>query len=150
MAPDIFDDLRDAEGKPLERNIRIAAALLGPGYHGERAEFDGEKRRDSAKRLREAWEEAHLGAMPGFISDETPQWKDRRAKLFEIGEYEDKGLSVAQPDLHSLAANFDMPVPILVEHVEHPLRLGYLTHVEAAGPELFGILALTPEADELV
>jgi hypothetical protein len=73
-------------------------------------------------------------------------WIDRRAKLFEAGEYPDKGLTVTEEQLSLLASSFSAPVPVLVEHGESPLELGHLCQVEALGPELFGTIRLTPEA----
>lgn len=77
-------------------------------------------------------------------------WIERRAKLFEAGEYPDKGVTITVENLQSLAGRFGEPVPVLIEHAESPLELGYLTSVEALGGELFGIVALTPEANSLV
>lgn len=77
-------------------------------------------------------------------------WIDRRAKLFEAGDYPDKGLTIAPEDLVRLQNSFDLPVPVLIEHAESPLELGYLTDVRAEGDELFGTLALTAEAHALV
>ncbi|MCX7800057.1 MAG: hypothetical protein N2109_06895 [Fimbriimonadales bacterium] len=76
-------------------------------------------------------------------------WVERRAKLFEAGEYPDKGLSVTAQDLASLAERFEGPVPVLIEHAESPLHLGELASVEAVGGELFGTVRLTEEADRL-
>jgi hypothetical protein len=83
-------------------------------------------------------------------SPEPPRWVERRAKLFEAGEYPDKGLTVTEEDLSRLAGSFDGPVPVLIEHAESPLHLGELSSVEAVGPELFGTVRLTEEADRLV
>lgn len=77
-------------------------------------------------------------------------WVLRRAKLFEVGEYTDKGLSVGPERLSALAASFDQMVPVLIEHSESPLELGFLTAVQAQGGELFGDVALTEEAHALI
>ncbi len=134
--------------KTEEHELRRAAAALGPGYKGVRAEADSELRTQEAERIRSA----DLPNPPAYLSQihQVQDWRDRKAKLFEIGEYEDKNLSITEADLQRLAENFDLPVPILIEHVESPLRMGYLTEVKAVGGELFGTLALTPEADELI
>lgn len=130
------------------------AAALGPGYRGARLAISDAERIERAKELIQAWDDETLGEPPEYVvrlsQGEVQQWVERRAKLFEIGEYEDKGLLVREEDLQRLASNFDFPVSVLIEHVENPLRLGYLTSVEALGPELFGTLALTPEADSLL
>lgn len=139
------------EDEGIGANIRVAAAMIGPGYRGERAQVDDERRRDLAEKIAAAWQD---GQPPKYVDDilkgSAPSWIDRRAKLFEIGEYEDKELSVSCEDLQRLAQGFDLPVPVLIEHVENPLHLGYLTQVEAVGAELFGNLALTPEAERLI
>lgn len=77
-------------------------------------------------------------------------WVERRAKLFETGDYPDKGVSIAAADLKALCAAFGEPVPVLIEHADSPFELGYLTAVEAMGAELFGTIALTSEANALV
>jgi hypothetical protein len=87
--------------------------------------------------------------IPAFF-DQPTDWIDRRAKLFEAGDYPDKGVQVSDQDLADLAKQFDLPVPVWIEHAESPLELGYLTQVEAVGGELFGNIALTKEADALV
>ncbi|MFN8139932.1 MAG: hypothetical protein U0R49_09065 [Fimbriimonadales bacterium] len=135
-----------------ENEIRKAAAKLGPGYKGERESPTPEERKQQAEMIAGLWSEQKLGEQPPYLSalSEITDWRDRPAKLFEIGEYKDKNLSVSEADLQKLAANFDLPVPILIEHTENPLHLGYLTDVQAAGSELFGLLTLTPEADELL
>jgi hypothetical protein len=77
-------------------------------------------------------------------------WIERRAKLFEAGDYPDKGVSIAVEDLERLASGFGEPVPVLIEHAESPLQLGFLTAVETVGSELFGTIALSEEANALV
>ncbi|MBX7133494.1 MAG: phage protease [Fimbriimonadaceae bacterium] len=52
--------------------------------------------------------------------------------------------------LRALDTNFDLPVPVLIEHARSPLELGYLTSIEVVGEELFGNVALTAEADALL
>lgn len=86
-----------------------------------------------------------------FVSEnELDVGIERRAKLFEVGEYADKGVSVTRRDLMRLAANFDAPVPVLIEHGESPLRMGELVEVEPIGGELFGTLRLSSEANALI
>jgi hypothetical protein len=78
-----------------------------------------------------------------------PTWVERRAKLFEAGEYPDKGVTVTEAHLALLAGSFSDPVPVLIEHAHSPLEMGYLTAVFQEGSELFGTVALTPEANAL-
>ena len=77
-------------------------------------------------------------------------WVERRAKLFEAGEYPDKGIAVSDEDLAALVAGFSDPVPVLIEHADSPLELGFLTAVERMGRELHGTVSLSREADALV
>ncbi len=77
-------------------------------------------------------------------------WIERRAKLFHAGDFPDKGLTITHETLVALVSSFSEPVPVLIEHAESPLELGYLTSVEASGDELFGTISLTPEANALV
>ena len=77
-------------------------------------------------------------------------WVERRAKLFEAGDYPDKGIAVSDDDLAALVEGFSAPVPVLIEHADSPLQLGFLTAVERAGRELHGTVSLSAEADALV
>lgn len=127
--------------------------MLGPGYRGKRAQLSKEEAKERASELLANWSDDY-GPAPAYLADiaegKHTDWRERKAKLFEIGEYEDKSLSVRREHLQSLAMSFALPVPVLIEHTETPLRLGYMTQVECAGDELFGILALTPEAETLI
>ncbi len=87
--------------------------------------------------------------MPRYLIAPT-RWVDRRSKLFEAAEYPDKGVTVSPDDLERIAANFDLPVPVMIEHAQSPFEIGYLTQVEALGNELFGTIALSAEADALI
>jgi len=84
------------------------------------------------------------------LLDPAHVWIDRRAKLFEAGDYPDKGLTVSEDDLLRLQGSFGAPVPVLIEHADSPLQLGFLTAVEAHGHELFGTVALTKQANDLI
>lgn len=77
-------------------------------------------------------------------------WIERRAKLFEAGDYPDKGVSITPESLERIAREFSGPVPVLVEHSPSPLRIGELVRVEARGGELFGTLRLSREANALI
>lgn len=77
-------------------------------------------------------------------------WVIRDAKLFEAGDYPDKGVTVTPEQLHRLADAFTEPVPLLIEHSASPLEIGFLSSVRCEGAELFGTLSLSPEADALV
>jgi hypothetical protein len=120
------------------------AAEAGPGYRGSRRALDGAELED----LVAGFHAARL-TPPDYLST-AYRWVDRRAKLFEAGEYADKGLTVTEDHLRGLEQNFDLPVPVLIEHSDSPLQLGYLTDVRARGGELFGTVALTQEAHDLI
>ncbi|MBL8039998.1 MAG: hypothetical protein JNM04_01500 [Chthonomonas sp.] len=77
-------------------------------------------------------------------------WVKRRAKLFEVGDYPDKGVSITTAHLEMLAENFGEPVPVLIEHAKSPLELGLLTSVVVEGDELFGEVELSKEANALI
>ncbi|MBV6458965.1 MAG: hypothetical protein HONBIEJF_02104 [Fimbriimonadaceae bacterium] len=123
---------------------RRKAAELGPGYRGHRAFRTSDHIRAAADAFRS------LGEPPPSYLFVESGWTDRPAKLFEAGDYPDKGVSVTQDDLAAIASSFDLPVPVWIEHAETPLDLGYLTAVEAQGGELFGTITLTQEADALI
>lgn len=120
------------------------AAEAGPGYRGRRTPLPSEAAHALASEFEMIGE-----AVPAYLTSPTT-WIDRRAKLFEAGEFPDKGITIRREDLRRLSDEFDLPAPILIEHAESPLAIGFLTHVEAAGDELFGTLALTEEANALV
>lgn len=138
---------KDALPPVAEGAVRTAllrrAAEAGPGYRGVRSPLNSESARALAAEI------AILGeAVPAYLESPT-KWVDRRAKLFEAGDFPDKGVSILPDDLRRLSEGFDLPVPILIEHAESPLELGFLTQVEAVGNELFGNLALSEEANAL-
>lgn len=125
-------------------NLLRQAAEVGPGYHGQRR-CASQSERDA---MLQAFTANEADAPPYLAVD--PRWIERRAKIFEAGDYPDKGLKVTVADLERLAANFDLPVPIWIEHADSPLELGYLTEVAVEGSELFGLVSLTEEADALI
>jgi len=128
---------------PTLIELQRRAAQVGPGLHGRRRTADEAERAE----LKHAFRQAGIPA-PDFLDRDT-EWIERRAKLFEAGSYPDKGVTITQDTLRSLEANFDLPVPVLIEHAESPLQLGFLIQVEVDGAELFGTIALTPEANAL-
>ncbi len=77
-------------------------------------------------------------------------WVVREAKLLEAGVYPERGLALTIEDMERLAAHFDAPVPLFVEHRPSPVQLGWLVAVWRQGRELFGRLMLLPEADALL
>ncbi len=76
---------------------------------------------------------------------------ERLAKLFEAGSYPDKGITITEEDLDTLAAGFT-EAPVRVEHAESPFdgAIGALKRIWRKGRELFGTIAFTPEAWALI
>lgn len=130
----------NGSGKDLLRQV----ASAGPGYLGERIALSEEERATLMSRLQESKLD-----VPGYL-EQNPEWVDREAKLFEAGSYPDKGIELSTDDLQNIAASFDLPVPILIEHARSPLELGYLTRVWCEEKNLMGTVVLTTEADALV
>lgn len=120
------------------------AASFGPGHRGNRQNASPKER----AMLRDDLEA--LGLDPPQYLTEEQVWVDRSAKLFEAGSYPDKGIEVSTQDLERLTKNFDLPVPVLIEHGKSPLDIGYLTSVQVSGNDLIGTIALTKEANDLI
>lgn len=95
--------------------------------------------------------EESIHRLPASDTDfDDPSWVHRKAKLFEAGEFPDKGITITREQLTELAANFKTPAPVLIEHASNPLELGFLVEVHVEGKELFGKLALSQEANALI
>jgi hypothetical protein len=69
---------------------------------------------------------------------------ERTARIFQAGSYPERGLEIGPGDLDAIAGAFSSPAPVLVEHLEGPLRLGWLTRVWREGASLFGRLVSRP------
>ncbi len=138
----------------IETKRRLGAATKpGQDIPGAKEETPASERRTRAKSVIDKSDMTPgdpRAILDQAASGENTEWVERRAKLFECGEYSDRGLNVSPDHLQKMAMNFDAPVPVLIEHTESPFRLGYLTDVEALGPELFGTLSLTKEANDLI
>ncbi len=127
---------------PLE--VQRWVATSGPGYRGQRRAPTAEQR----VRILEVYAAASLQPPMFFLEEVT--WVERKAKLFEAGEYPDKGATVTEGDLDAMVAHFDLPVGVLIEHSASPLELGFVTQIWREGTALFGTVALTFEADALI
>ena len=80
-------------------------------------------------------------AGPLTFSDEEMS-SERTARLLEVGEYPDKGLTLTEGDLDGLIARFSAGLPVKVEHTDSPLDpLGTVQRVWREGGALFGMLA---------
>jgi len=78
---------------------------------------------------------------PLTFSDEEMS-SERTARLLEVGEYPDKGLTLTEGDLDGLIARFSAGLPVKVEHTDSPLDpLGTVQRVWREGGALFGMLA---------
>lgn len=75
---------------------------------------------------------------------------ERDAKLFEAGEYPDRGLTVTEAHLDQMVQAFTEPAPVLLEHLAGGWVVGSLTRVWRRGAELFGRVQLLPEAAALI
>jgi hypothetical protein len=124
--------------------LLIQAAEAGPGWKGERTMIADDIRDSLILKIQSAGGEA-----PPYLV-ESREWIDRSAKLFESGDYPDKGASISEEDLLQLEQSFSQPVPVLIEHSKSPLELGFLTDIRAEGSNLMGTIALTTEANELI
>ncbi len=66
---------------------------------------------------------------------------EKSARIFEAGEYPDKGITVTEADLDAIVAGF-AGCPVKVEHADSPLDpLGAVKRIWRAGRELFATLA---------
>ena len=72
----------------------------------------------------------------------------RVAKLFEAGDYPDKGISVGPDELNRMVKSFRGPVPVQMEHTPGPVCFGWLVEVWRRGRSLLGRLAFSPSAME--
>lgn len=78
-----------------------------------------------------------------FVFDYPPDEMsvERVARIFEAGDYPDKGISISEEDLDVVIENF-VEVPVKLEHVDSPLDpLGAVKSVWRKGKELFARLA---------
>jgi hypothetical protein len=74
-----------------------------------------------------------------YSPDEMTIEKD--AKIFEVGDYPDKEITVSEADLDAIVENFG-EVPVKVEHTDSPLDpLGTVKRIWRQGKELFARLA---------
>jgi hypothetical protein len=81
----------------------------------------------------------------------TTQTIEREAKLFEAGDYPDRGIEITEEDLDRIVANAS-EAPVRIEHTATPFdgALGVLKSVYRKGRELFGRLCFTKAAWELI
>lgn len=139
-----LDDLYKKGGAEDAQVWLRRAAEAGPGFRGTRVRRGADERLQIQQKLKS------LGVEPPPFLDPNLRWIDREAKLFQAGDFPDKGVTVGRDMLDSLAGNFVLPVPVLIEHSESPLEIGFLTDVRVEGSELFGTVALTEEANALI
>lgn len=80
---------------------------------------------------------------PSFAYDMEAETISRRAKVSEVGDFPDKGISFTESDFDAASEGF-APVPMDYEHVDGPLdgHLGKLTRIWRDGTALFGEFAV--------
>lgn len=77
---------------------------------------------------------------------------ERVAKLFEAGDYPDKGLSITEQDVQTLVDAFDAEIPVRIQHVDTAFdgMLGCVTAVWRRGKELLGRIRFSPDTWSLI
>jgi hypothetical protein len=78
---------------------------------------------------------------------------ERRCLLFEAGDYPDKGVTVTEADLQTIARNSMAEIPVRIEHLaSSPLDglLGVVTGLQARGRELWGVLRQSADVWQLL
>lgn len=80
-----------------------------------------------------------------------PEIVTRTAKLFEVGDYPDKGIKITTDALDSIVAGF-ASIPVKVEHSNTPFdgSLGDCTKIWRDGNDLKGEIGFSPEAWGLI
>lgn len=80
-----------------------------------------------------------------------PEIIERTAKLFEAGNYPDKGIEITTDALDAIVGSFTS-IPVKVEHSDTPFdgALGNCTKVWRDGNDLKGIVGFSPEAWQLI
>lgn len=74
---------------------------------------------------------------------------ERECLLFEAGSYPDKGVTLSEDDLRTIAANSAATIPVKIEHLaESPFdsALGVMTRLRVIGSQLWGTLRQPIEA----
>jgi len=76
-----------------------------------------------------------------------PDIIERPCKLFEAGDYPDKGVTVSEDDLDALISSY-VEVPVKVEHVDSVFDglLGTVKRIWREGKDLMGSIGFSPEA----
>lgn len=77
---------------------------------------------------------------------------ERVAKLFEAGDYPDKGVSFGEEDIQALVDSFEAEVPVKIQHVDTAFdgMLGAVRSVWRRGKELMGRIAFAPDTWSLI
>ena len=75
----------------------------------------------------------------------------RNSKLFEAGDYPDKGVNITEDDIQAYVDNFT-PFPLKIEHSDTPFdgSLGMVQSVVKKGKDLFGEISIDNNAWELM
>lgn len=77
---------------------------------------------------------------------------ERTAKLFEAGDYQDKGVSITEADIQALVDSFAGEVPVKIQHTDTAFdgMLGAVKSVWRRGGELLGRIAFAPDVWSLI
>lgn len=77
---------------------------------------------------------------------------ERVAKLFEAGDYPDKGVSFGEADIQALVDSFESEVPVKIQHTDTAFdgMLGAVRSVWRRGKELMGRVAFAPDTWSLI
>lgn len=154
-------------GKKVETSAQVgrAAAALGKGFRGNKAQIPSGDLSAVVARVRAAWKRQNPGKdakeMPEGIkmsadfavTDPIAGIVRRWTKLFTTGDYPDKEFSLT-PEEMAKAVDVFAPVPIDLQHTNTVLdgKLGLLESVEPSddGTELFGMVAIPTWLDGLI
>lgn len=75
---------------------------------------------------------------------------ERDAKIFEAGDYPDKGIVITKQDLDDIIKRFQS-APVMIEHMNTPLDpLGWVKRIWRKGDSLFGNLTFPKEIAEFL
>lgn len=136
---------------------RAAAALSPGGFRGRRVQLPAAAIEQVKRRIRKEYgrlgvededipESVRFGGEGEIVLFEFEDCPDlmpveKDAKIFEAGDYPDKGITIGEQDLDMIVDNF-AEVPVKVEHMDSPLDpLGLVKRIWRRGKELFARLS---------
>jgi hypothetical protein len=155
---------KDASGKVSPRLLGACHAALTVGYRGNKVEIPASEKKKCLAKLKKLytqegleWPTAENSTGAGYevknvaefaldgATIEVGDYVVKSGKIFEAGDYADKGFSLTSAEMAEAVADF-APVPIDIEHISSPLdgQLGELWNVAVAadGTTLTGDVAV--------